>query len=465
MTAHDRQFSGSLPRLYRLATTAARPLVLAYLNRRLRGGKEDAERFRERLGEASLPRPVGAVVWVHAASVGESLSVLALIKRVLAERPALSALITTGTVSAARLIEARLPDRALHHYVPVDLPDAVERFLDNWRPDLAIWVESELWPNLVFAAAHRRIPMLLLNARLSAGSYSRWRLLPGLIRPLLSAFALCLAQDEAQAGRLRELGAAGAASVGDLKSAAAPLAADRAALSELRNETGRRPRWLAASTHPGEEEIVADAHDTIAGQHPGLLTILAPRHPGRGDQVATMLRARGLRVARRSLAEPITSDTDIYLVDTLGEMGLFYRVAGIVLIGGSLGGGPTDQVPGLKAHGGHNPFEAACLDCAVLHGPDMRNSAAMATALAAIGASEVVHDPKDLAAAVSRLLADPTLRQDRAAAAARAAAEASGVLDAVLDRIAPWLDPLAPAVEPASEPTHGPIFAGSDARA
>ena len=445
-----------LPAIYRAATAAARPLVLAYLGWRRRQGKEDIARFEERRGRASLPRPSGPLVWIHAASVGETLSVLVLVERMLAERPRLSVLMTTGTVGAARLIEPRLPARAHHQFVPVDLPDAVERFLDHWRPDLAIWVESELWPNLIFGTTRRQIPMLLLNARLSARSYARWRVLPGLARPMLSAFALCLAQDEAQARWLRELGSSHAASLGDLKTAGEPLADDPAVLAGLRRQAGARPCWLAASTHPGEEEIVAEAHRAISAHYPGLLTILAPRHPVRGEPITAMLRARELRVARRSQAEPIAADTDVYLVDTLGEMGLFYRLADIALIGGSLGSGA----------GGHNPFEAARLDCAILHGPDMRNSVAMATALAAAGAAEIIGNADDLAAAVTRLLADPALRAARAAAATRAAEAGRGVLTAVLDRIAPWLDPLAPVAAAGSHRHHSePVATRANARA
>jgi 3-deoxy-D-manno-octulosonic-acid transferase len=445
-----------LPVLYRAATKVARPLVVAYLGRRRRQGKEDSARFGERLGRASLARPAGPLVWVHAASVGESLSVLILIERILSERPGLSVLMTTGTVGAARLIEPRLPRRALHQYVPVDLPDAVERFLGHWRPDLGIWVESELWPNLVLATARRQIPMLLLNARLSPGSHARWRALPGLVRPILSCFALCLAQDETQAAWLRELGAVDAGCLGDLKTAGDPLAADPDALAELRRQIGDRPRWLVASTHPGEEEVVAETHRAIGSAHPGLLTILAPRHPGRGEEIAAMLRSRGLRIARRSRSETIAAETDVYLVDTLGEMGLFYRLAGIVLIGGSLGSGA----------GGHNPFEAARLDCAILHGPDMRNSAVMASAMQAAGAAEIVGTADQLAAAVMRLIADPGQRDARASAAARAAEAGRGVLIAVLDRIGPWLDPLAPVSSGAARrPEREPVVAGLDARA
>ncbi len=430
----ERPQSVVLPALYRALTATLTPLVRLYLDRRERRGKEDSARVAERLGIASVRRPSGPLVWLHAASVGETASVLALMQRIVEERPRIGIMATTGTVAAARLLETRLPEGVLHQFVPVDLPRPVERFLDHWRPDLAIWVESELWPNLVLETHRRGIPMLLLNARLSERSGTRWRALPGLIRPMLQAFALCLAQDEIQVERLRRLGARSVVSAGDLKTAAEPLAADPAALDQLRHQIGARPVWLAASTHPGEEEIAAAVHHSITRSHPGLLTIIAPRHPVRGEAIAKMLQERGLCVARRAAGEPIAPNTDIYLADTLGELGLFFRLSGIAFIGGSLTG-----------KGGHNPFEAARLDCAVLHGPDMANCAAMADALAAAGASESVRDAETLARAVTRLLDDPQLRDARAAKARHVAAAGSASLDTVLDRLAPWLDALAPA--------------------
>jgi 3-deoxy-D-manno-octulosonic-acid transferase len=425
--------SGAWPSLYRLLTAAAAPLVKLYLNARCRHGKEDPKRLHERFGIASAPRSPGPLVWVHAASVGEANSVMALIERILAERPTIELLITTGTVAAARLLEGRLPERARHQFVPVDLPRAADRFLDHWCPDLAIWVESELWPNLILATHRRGTPMLLANARLSARSFAHWRLLPGLVRPMLRGFSLVLAQDEVQAERFRRLGADPVASVGDLKAAATPLAAAPAALEALRREIGARPVWLAASTHPGEEEIAAAAHVRIARDHPGLLTLIAPRHPVRGGTIADMLRARGLRTARRAAGEAVCADTDVYLADTLGELGLFFRLAGIAFVGGS-----------LAKKGGHNPFEAARLDCAILHGPDMSNCAALSGALDDAGAALTVGDAESLAGAVALLLGDPAERAWRAAAAGRTAAQGSGALDAVLDRFRPWLDALAP---------------------
>jgi len=449
------------PALYRAATSAASPLVRRILNTRARRGKEDATRLGERLGIPSLPRPAGKLVWLHAASVGEAQSLLGLIERMLADRPEIEVLMTTGTVASARLLADRLPPRARHQYVPVDLPRAIDGFLDHWRPDLAIWVESELWPNLLLATNRRGTPMLLANGRLSAGSLARWRALPGLSRPLLGCFALCLAQDEAQAARFRELGAPAVESVGDLKTGAAPLAADTAALCKLRQQIAGRPVWLAASTHPGEEEIVAGAHRRIAQRHPGLLTIVVPRHPVRGPGLSETLRGSALRVARRGAEEPLAKDTDIYLADTLGELGLFFRLAGIAFIGGSL----VDK-------GGHNPFEAARLDCAILHGPDMANCAAMGAALDSAGAALTVIDVDGVAATVSRLLADPAERDARARAAAQVAAAGNGAVEAVLARFAPWLDVLAPRVRPpviSPEPIPAPLprrraVSGADAR-
>jgi 3-deoxy-D-manno-octulosonic-acid transferase len=430
-----------LPLLFRALTRPLTPMAMVYLAQRRKRGKEHPVRFRERRGIPSVTRPDGPLIWIHAASVGEATAVLGLIEYLLDTRPDLEILVTTGTVTSARLLESRLPPRARHQFAPADLPNWTARFLDHWRPDLALWVESELWPNLVFAAHARRIPMVLVNGRLSARSYNRWRHCPGVIGPILRAFDLCLAQDQPQAERFRSLGAHQVAAVGDLKAAAPVLPFDRSDLLRLRDAIGSRPLWLAASTHPAEEKIAAQVHRNLAPHHPGLLTIIVPRHPARGDAIGTMLAEQGLRIARRGRGDPVTGDTQVYLADTMGELGLFYRLTGIAFIGGS-----------LVAKGGHNPFEAARLGCAVLHGPDMSNCAAMAAALAAAGAAETVSDAAALTQAASSLLADQQLRAERAAAAGRVAAAALGVLDAVLERLGPWLERVAPVRDVAPPP-------------
>ena len=430
-----------LPLLYRTLTRPLGPIAAAYLAQRRRHGKEDPKRFRERRGVASAMRPQGPLVWMHAASVGEATAALGLIERLLASRPGVAILVTTGTVTSARLLATRMPAPVRHQFVPADLPHWVRRFLDHWRPDLALWIESELWPNLVLLTHARGIPMILVNARLSARSYDRWQRWPGLIRPMLRAFDLRLAQDQQQTDRFRSLGARRVAMLGDLKSAAAPLPFDRSQLLELRIRIGPRPVWLAASTHAGEEEVAVRVHSELVPRFTGLLTIIVPRHPLRAEAIAAMLSAHRLRVARRARGEPITESTDVYLADTIGELGLFYRLSGIAFIGGSLVGS-----------GGHNLFEAARLDCAILHGPDMSNCAGMAAALTAAGAAETVTDANTLACAVAALLADRRLRDERAAAAARIAAAGSAILDSVLERLAPWLDRLAPERDAAPAP-------------
>ena len=418
-------------RLYRAFTILAAPLITLYLRRRRAAGKEDPERFAERLGMPGAARPEGPLVWVHAASVGESLAALPLIERILERRDGLHVLVTTGTVTSARLLAERLPRRALHQYVPVDRPDAVRRFLDHWRPGLALWTESEFWPNLVADTQARDVPMVLVNGRMSARSFRRWTRMGGLIRRLLGGFALCLAQSEREAERLNALGAPCVRATGNLKSAAPPLPADESELARLRSAIGDRPRWLAASTHPGEETMAASAHRTLAPNHPGLLTIIVPRHPGRGPAIAGDLRRGGLATALRSAAEAIGPDTQVYVADTLGELGLFYRLAGVAFVGGSL-------VP----HGGHNPLEPARLDCAVVHGPHMTNFADFAAAFAAADAAVEVAGGEALGAAVGVLLGDEPLRARRARAGAAVAGAEAGVLDVVEAAIAPYLDAL-----------------------
>jgi 3-deoxy-D-manno-octulosonic-acid transferase len=414
--------------LYRAATTLAGPAVTLYLRRRLARGKEDAARFEERFGRASRPRPAGPLVWLHAASIGEAFSVLRLIDKLLADRPDLHVLITTGTVSSAQLLGERLPARAIHQYVPVDRMAWVRPFLDHWRPGAALWIESEIWPNLIGETTARGIPLLLVNARMSPHSFASWRRWPSVARALFGGFSRCLAPDEAEAERLRALGARDVRVTGNLKNAAEPLPADAAALADLRAAIGARPVWVAASTHDGEEAFVAAAHRQLAARWPDLLTILAPRHPPRGPAIAAQLRAGGLAVAQRSLGEPITAGTAVYLADTLGELGLLYRAAPIAFIGGSL-------VP----RGGQNMLEPARLDAAIVAGPHVENFRVIAEAMDASDAWLRVADAGALAGAVASLLGDGVLREKLIMAAQRVAATQDDVLDRVAREIAPFL--------------------------
>ncbi len=418
--------------IYRGLTEAAAPFVRLYLDRRVAQDKEDPARISERFGVASRPRPPGPLVWLHAASVGEAQSALSLIERMLAGWDALHVLVTTGTVTSAQLLGERLPNRSFHQFVPLDRVAWVRRFLEHWRPDLTLWMESDLWPNLLRESVRRGRPLVLVNGRMSRRSFERWLRARSFARCLLRGFALCLAQTDEQAERLRRLGAQRVKCVGNLKYSAAPLPVEEAELRRLRAACAGRPVWLAASTHPEEEPLVAEAHRMLATRFPGLLTVIVPRHPTRGPEIASMLAGAGLRLARRGVGSLPKPKDDIYLADTLGELGLFYRLVEIAFIGGSNG-----------SHGGHNPLEAAQLGCAVLHGPDMANFRSVAEALRAAGAACEVDGAAALAQAVGRLLENPDARARQIAAARRVAAENRDVVERVIDELRPFLDSLA----------------------
>ena len=413
--------------LYRMATTLGGPLIRLYLGKRLRRGKEDPERFHERLGRASRPRPDGKLVWMHAASVGESLSVLPLVDRVLADLDGWSVLVTTGTMTSARLMEERLPQGAIHQYVPVDRVSYVRRFLNHWRPDLALWVESEFWPNLVIETHERKVPMVVLNGRMSESSFQGWLKNMSLMQRMLSAFQLVLAQSERDGERFRTLGAANISVPGNLKFAAGPLPVNDRALETMLDVASTRPRWLAASTHPGEEGVCGRVHKALKKQTPELLTIVVPRHPERGSPIAAELRLHGLKTALRSANQDITPDTDVYIADTLGELGLFYRLCDIVFVGKT-----------LRGVGGQNPIEPAQLSCALIFGPDMSNFEDSAFKLLDSGGARKIADGDELAHAVRTLIDDDPARIHAANAALDTARSEADVLGRIMKALTPY---------------------------
>lgn len=405
------------------------PAVRLWLQRRVTQGKENAARLGERFGQAGKPRPPGPLVWCHGASVGEAQALLPLLLHLHKIRPDVTLLLTTGTVTSAALVEQRVAETAIiHQFVPVDLPAAVDAFLDHWQPDLVLWSESDFWPGILAELRRRNIPALLANARLSEKSVSRWLLAPGTARWLLSAFAAIYAQTGGDGERLRRLGACNVTEAGNLKQAAPPLPADDAALTEWRARLAGRPLWLAASTHPGEEAQIAAAHRLLKPQLPGLLTMIVPRHPDRGAALKTELAAADLQIALRSAGELPDAGSDLYIADTMGELGLWYRLCPVVMMGGSL-------IP----HGGQNPLEPARLGCAVLFGPQMFNFSEASAGLLAAGAALQVQDAQGIADAVATLLQDGTRRSNIAAAGQRFASAEDAVIErlsqAVLERL------------------------------
>ena len=421
--------SGRLPatlRGYRMFSVAMTPITPLLLAQRLRRGKEHRLRLAERRGISTMARPPGPLVWLHGASVGELASVLPLIERIRARE--IDVLVTTGTVTSGGLAEQRLPRGVIHQFVPLDVPMFVRRFLEHWQPDLALFVESDLWPNIMIETSQRGVPMILVNGRVSENSYRRWRYLPATIGDLLRRLDLCLARTPADAERLSELGAPHVVTTGDLKLDGPAPPADRVKLADLRAAIAGRPTMAAASTHAGEETAVIDAHRRLRTNFAGLLTLIAPRHPERGPGVAEIARAVGLKVRLRSRGELPDASTDIYVADTVGELGLIYRLAPIVFVGGS-----------LVKHGGQNPIEPARLGAAILHGPHVGNFAEIYAALDAAHGAELIADAGKLTAGIGALMAQPEVRA-RVADAARATVDSlSGALERTLQSLDPYL--------------------------
>jgi 3-deoxy-D-manno-octulosonic-acid transferase len=413
-------------RLYRFVTAALEPLALGLLYLRKRKGKEDAGRLAERRGDGGPRRPAGRLAWLHGASVGETISILPVVERLV--RRGFTVLVTSGTVTSANILAKRLPPGALHQYVPLDVPRYIRRFLDHWQPDLALLTESELWPNMIIEIGERGTPLILVNGRLSQRSFRRWQRAPRSARALLEHFDMCLTQTSADGERLARLGAPRVSVAGNLKFDAPAPPADAAVLASFSGLLSGRPVWVAASTHDSEEEIVCAVHRALITRYPRLLTVVAPRHPQRGDKVAEIAVADRLRPARRSLDQMPNWTTDIYIVDTIGELGLFFRLAPIVFMGASL-------IP----RGGHNPIEPAKLGSAILHGPHVHNFADVYAALDRADGAMPVSDAETLALAVSALMKDPARVRSMSRAAAQLVETHGGALDRTLQAIEPYV--------------------------
>ena len=421
--------------VYRLLTRLLEPLAPRLLDARARQGKEDPVRVDERLGLTTVARPAGDLVWLHGVSVGETLSLLPVVERIRRQRPDLTILVTSGTLTSAQLLAQRLPAGVIHQFAPVDGPGAVAAFLDHWQPSLAVFVESELWPNLILEARRRGVKLVLASARITEKTVEGWRRFPGAVRRILSAFDRILPQDETSAARLNSLGARIDGHVNLKLSGEAPPH-DAAAFTRLSAAIGDRPVVVAASTHDGEEIAIVRALDKLADR---LCLILVPRHPARSADIATALTRDGYRFARRSQGHEPDRDTDLYLADTLGEMGLFLRLADVVVMGGSFSAA-LEKPP----VGGHNPLEPARLGKPAVTGTDMSNWAAVTDALVEAGGLAVVQAPWGLPAILAPLLADTDAARAMGERGRRAAAEAGSGLDRLWETLAPLL----PAVPP-----------------
>jgi 3-deoxy-D-manno-octulosonic-acid transferase len=393
------------------------PFAGYILKRRVKSGKEDETRTGERKGIASLPRPAGTLIWMHGASVGETSMLLPLIRRLLDDDPKLHVLMTSGTMTSAQIMAERLPHRAFHQMVPLDGPTFVGRFLDHWQPDLAVWAESEIWPNLVLQTKAARTKMALINARMNQSSIDRWRDKRGFARQVFSCFDIILPADTLTHNALKFLGGNVVSQIGNLKTAAPALEFDKTEAAKLRKAAGHRPIWLAASTHAPEEADILAAHISGPWRKANALLLWVPRHPERGDEVAAL--CAGHDFAIRSKGELLTENTTIYIMDTLGEMGLALDLASIAFVGGSL----------EKSLTGHNPLEPARASVPILTGPHVGSFTEIYAELFNHNAAMRVKSAKQLEKSVMSLLMDPIAARQMAGRAKLLAQESDQVLD------------------------------------
>jgi len=414
---------------YKNLTNAGLPLIKAYLNVRKKKGKEDLSRFHEREGIPSLKRPDGKIIWFHGASVGETLSMLPLIELILKEYPDIHVMVTSGTVTSADILQKRLPKRAFHQYIPVDIYAYAERFIDYWKPHAIFWFESDFWPNLLYCIKKAEIPLILLNGRISDRSFKRWQMFPSFSKELQEMFTFSFGQTKEDAERLRILGAKDTDCVGNLKFALSDIPFDKEKLQTLQKQIGTRPVFLAASTHFGEETIMAEVHKGLREKIPDLLTVIVPRHQTRGDLIKGDLSDMGLIVTQRSQKQDIDDKTDIYLADTIGEMGIFYRLAEVCFIGGSL----------IK-HGGQNFLEPFKLNTAVIAGPYMYNFKEMTEKALQKQALYQITTKEELQEKIFSLLTNYEERQSTISNAREFAETEAEVVNLLFGKIKKWID-------------------------
>ena len=418
--------------LYKNVLKIGAPFLKTYLKSRLKKGKEDPARFSERMGQASRPRPEGKLIWIHAASVGETQSALILIKQLSEEfgTENISFLVTSVTVTSANLMAQRLPENAFHHYAPVDHPDWIRSFMDHWRPDMAVWVESELWPHMLKFLRKRHIPCVLVNARMSPLSFKRWSWIKGSVAEMLSSFDLILTQTEDDKKKFEELGAACVVVTDNLKYSSKPLPYDQETLETLQKLIGKRPVWIYASTHTGEEELACETHLKLKEDIPNLLTLLVPRHPERRNEILENCKDYDVHMVLRSEGHAPKKDVDIYVADTLGEMGLFYKLAQIAVVGRTF----SDD-----GGGGHNPIEPALLGAATLKGKNYQNQTQLVEDMKAAEGICIVETRQELAPVLLELFQDNAKRERLVANGLKFAEDKSTVIERVMHEIEPVL--------------------------
>lgn len=365
---------------------------------RKKRGLEDVLRVIERLGKPSSDKPTGKLIWLHAASIGESLLALSLIERFCIIYPEWNFILTTNTVTSGRVLSSKLPQNVIHQYLPYDFLSGIKRFLDHWKPSIVLIIESEFWPALITEVDRRKIPLLSINSRLSNKSFNRWKKYPKLTQALLNKFDLLLVQSQEVLTKYAELGVLENKLVvtGQIKQESKPLSFNEEQLEELKYYFRNRLIWVAASTHEGEEEVIVRAHKHLLKRlDEDILLIITPRYPDRGNQIEKLVNTLGFSSVLRSEGNLPEAKDQVYIADTMGELGLWYRLARVCFVGGS-----------LIQSGGHNPYEPAQLGCPIIHGKHIENFIEPYNRLAEIEGAQVVSTLEELSNAVEKAL-DP----------------------------------------------------------
>jgi 3-deoxy-D-manno-octulosonic-acid transferase len=417
-----------------------RPFWKRSLRRRAASGKEDATRIAERFGQASALRPDGPLLWVHALGIGEASAMLAVIEELRRDRPNLHVLLTTNTRTGADgLLQRGLPDGVTHQYAPLDTPSAVTAFLRQWHPDVLLLAELDLWPLMLSRLRAAQVPMVMANARLTDRRFRNRNRIKALMRDVLPLFEAILVQDATSQVRMAQLGAPPVrVSVAGLLKAAAPALPDRPEdRARFNDAIGRRPVWLAAATEARELPALIEAHEQARQSNPDLLMILAPRQLTDADAAAEALTATFGTCPRRSKGDLPTPADTVFLADSMGEMGLWYRLAPMAFVGHSL------SVEGAPLTG-KNPFEAAALGVAVLHGPCVGNFSESYQALAEGDACVQVAGASGLAEALTQLLEDPERTRQMTDASLRTLEQQRGALPLTVAAVLCHFPPPAP---------------------
>lgn len=417
--------------LYVLLTYLVAPVVIVIEGWRELRSPAQRGRLRQRLGLVA-PQPAPGCVWVHAVSVGEVQAATAFVKALEARFPGRPVVITTVTSTGAQRARELLGDRVRHCYLPYDLPGSVRRFLDRLQPQVAIVLETEIWPTLYAALGRRGIPLVIASARVTPRSVDRYRRMASLFRETLARGVLIGAQTAGDAERFRTIGAAPERVVvtGNVKfDMEIPQAAIDAGRG-FRRALGPRPVWIAGSTHEGEEAAALEAHAIVRTRHPDALLILVPRHPPRFEAVRGLLRRQGCAFAQRSAGHAPGPEHEVLLVDTLGELQMFYAAADVAFVGGSL-------VP----VGGHSLLEPAVLGLPILSGPHTHNGREIADQLLGSGALAIVRDAGELAQRVAGCFDEPARARTDGARGREAVAQSRGAVDRLVAMVAPLLSP------------------------